>query len=203
MVEKFKLFFELDDYGFSNRKPKCLQEPVDVLEWLIIHIRSLQNQYPKVGQCIIKRSGNGYHCYLPDCPSLSEEEFQKIMLLCPHDVGWNFFNMTYGLSTLRIGEKPIVTAVKKGEGYTKRLGMSIGLEKPQVIRIVNLDGSVLCRKEIEERYGRYCLMKDFLLKCRVLFWRKKCRYWRTCKFYRFNHLKCTTKRDRNLPTIPD
>jgi hypothetical protein len=150
--EQLLLRFEVDDYGKGGwRKPSSIIEPVDLLEWLTLNMRSLQNQCVKIGVCVIKRSGQGYHISFPNCPPLTMDEFNKFLLLVPHDIGWAWWSSQYGRATLRIGAKPIVSTVK-GE-FSKQLGTRIDLNKPQTIRLIYPDGTILRRKEIEERFG--------------------------------------------------
>jgi len=149
--EHRKLLFEVDDYGFGDwRKPSSLS-PTELLEWLILHIQSLQNIWSKIGHCVIKRSGNGYHCHFPSCPSLTEEEFNKIMTLLPKDVGWLYWTNVYGIATLRVSSKPVVSTL--GDEFAKHLGTSISLGEPQIIRIVYPNGKIMYHKEIQQKYG--------------------------------------------------
>mgnify|MGYP000588093433 CR=1 FL=1 len=149
--ETFKLMFEVDDYGVGDWRKPCSLQSEDLLEWLILHVRSIQNQWRKIGHCIIKRSGNGYHCHFPSCPPLSEACFNKIMALLPKDVGWLYWTNVYGVATLRISNKPVVSTC--GNEFAKHLGTSVTLGKPQVIRIIYPNGKILYRKDIEQKYG--------------------------------------------------
>jgi hypothetical protein len=150
--QRLRFVFEIDDYGFGNwRKPSSLQEPTELLEWLTVNIRSLQNQYPQVGHAVVKRSGNGYHNIFPTCPPLTMDEFQKLLLFFPFDPGWNGWSLIYGVATLRIGAKPIVRTV--GNEFSRHLGSNISLAKPQIIRIIYPDGRIMYREEIERQFG--------------------------------------------------
>jgi len=53
---------------------------------------------------------------------------------------------------LRIGQKPIVKVV--GEEYSHVLGVRVGLDVAQTIRMVFPDGTILHRSEIEKKYGK-------------------------------------------------
>jgi len=152
-IPDFTLIAEVDDCGYGGwRKPGWVNEPLMLLDWIIVHVRSIQNQYPQIGVCSIRRSGNGYHMIFPRCIVHGVGEFEKMLQLLPHDVGWANWSCHYhGKATLRIGEKPIVKVV--GNEFSRQLGIRVGREKSQTIRMVFPDGTILSRAEIESRYG--------------------------------------------------
>jgi len=146
----FRFWFECDDYGYGGwRKPRGL-EPVELLELLEVYIRSLQNQFAFLGHAVIRRSGQGYHITFPQS-KVTWPQYKRLLQMIPHDVGWAWWSNVYGRSTLRIGAKPVVQVL--GDEFSMQVGSSIDLNKPQPIRVIMIDGEVLCRREIERRFG--------------------------------------------------
>jgi len=148
----YTFMFECDDYGFNGwRKPREL-EPNELLEWITIHVKSLQARFPMLGHAVIKRSGQGFHVVFPES-RVTMQQFNMLLTEVPHDVGWCYWTNVHGRATLRISAKPIVQTVN-GEN-SKHLGTKTTLDKPQTIRLIHPNGLTLCRKEIVQRYGEH------------------------------------------------
>jgi len=146
-IEFHKLMFDLDDCGRFGWDSPLIN---NLLEDLIIAIRSLQTQFPALGKAVIKRTLKGFHVVFPD----SKLPFWMIEYLtqkCPHDYGQLWWSQQHRRVTLRISEKPIIKT--KGKNYNVRIARRIIHDRPQIIRIIYPDGKILCRKEIEERFG--------------------------------------------------
>jgi hypothetical protein len=141
------LKFDVDDCGHYGWGSPLIN---DLLEDLLVVIRSLQTQFPQIGKVVLKRTMNGFHVKFPD----SHMPFWLVKYLTqkfPHDFGQLWWSSQHGRVTLRMNEKPVVKTVS-GE-HSKRLGLQIIHDKPQTIRILYPDGKIMCRKEIEEKYG--------------------------------------------------
>jgi len=145
--ELHKLMWDLDDFGRWGWGSPLIN---DLLEDLIIAIRSIQTQYPEIGKAVIKRTLRGFHIVFPD----SKLPFWLVTYLtqkCPHDFGQCFWSQQHRRVTLRISEKPIIKT--KGKNYNFRIARRIVRDRPQIIRIIYPDGKIMYRREIEERFG--------------------------------------------------
>lgn len=157
MSQKYRLTFEVDDYGHNFlcplRKPKSIQDPTELLEWITIHVKSIQNMCPDVGVAVIKRSGMGFHGLFPECKPLTWDQYQAILMLLPFDNTWFGWSTVFTRSTLRINKKIVVKM--SGDEYSKQLGSLIDTAKPQTIRLIFPPpySRIMYRAEIEELYG--------------------------------------------------
>jgi len=140
-----KLMFDLDDVGRFGWASPLIN---NLFEDLIIAMKSLQTQYPKIGKAVIKRTLGGFHVVFPET-RLPFEFMTYLTQKLPHDFGQLWWTQQHRRCTLRVGVKPIVKVAKSN----KTLGIKIMRDKPQTIRIVYPDGKILYRKEIEEKYG--------------------------------------------------
>lgn len=141
------LKFDLDDCGHYGWGSPLIN---NLYEDLVVAIRSLQTQYPKIGKAVLRRTMNGFHVIFPESHLpfwLADYLTQKF----PHDFGQRWWSQQHQKVTLRISDKPIVKVVTNE--FSKRLGIQTVHDKPQTIRIIQVDGTILCRREIEERYG--------------------------------------------------
>jgi len=138
-VDEHALKFDVDDFGRYGWGSPLVNE---LYEDLVVAIKSLQTQYPKIGKAVIKRTLGGFHIVFPE----SRLPFWLVICLTqkfPHDFGQLWWSKQHGRVTLRISEKPIVT----------RYGRKIIHDKPQTIRIIHPDGKTLYTAEIQRRYG--------------------------------------------------
>lgn len=151
--EKFRFFFEVDNFCHAGfRKPQYVNNSEDVLETLVIAVKSFQNRFPNVGHAVIKQTDNGFHVCFPQLELPSMNEYDMVLQNFPCDVHWRNWCRTKGEATLRVTRKAVIVKAN-GDEQSRCLGVKKSLFKPQTIRIIRVDGQMLCTKQIQEFYG--------------------------------------------------